>query len=113
MSWVLDGPDLAGAEQAILDALQQLGTDSDTVARTLHRLSYPLTDAAEAVCLYLDATVADPTTVEIDGCDTITVDYRVINPDGETWSHASTRLPWPVLVFCSRADNGDFPAVAS
>jgi hypothetical protein len=100
---VLDGPDITGAEQAISDALDALGIDSDAVERRLADLGYLAVtgSGSYAVCEYLqDEVDAAAEEVTIDFCDTLSVDFAVVNPDGETWTQANLSLPWPVLIFC-------------
>lgn len=116
MNDVLDGPDCAAVEQEITEALDALGADSDAVLTTLDALAYlprhVHTDATQAVCEYLQRRLdATGTEVVIEGCDTVSVDYRVINPDGETFTHDSVQVPWPVLIFFCRAEDGDYDFV--
>jgi hypothetical protein len=105
---LLDGPDAAGVEQEITEALDALGLDSDAVATALRRHA----GDDDPVCRHLQQRLdPDGAEIRIEGCDALTVDYAVINPDGESWTHATAALPWPVLIFCQRADAGDFDAV--
>jgi hypothetical protein len=104
---ILDGPDITAVEQEITAAMDALGVDSTTVAERLDAMGYTATsdDGAYMLCEYLqDHIDAGAETVTIDFCDTLTVDFSVINPDGETWTRSCTGLPWPVLIFCCRAD---------
>jgi hypothetical protein len=107
VSDILDGPDPVAAEQEIIAAMDALGADSRIVAERLHEMGYTALsdDAAFVLCEYLQDTV-DGTAeqVTIEGCDTLAVDFAVINPDGETWTRATTGLPWPVMIFCCSAD---------
>lgn len=109
---LLDGPPVSQVEQWISDALDQLGTDSDQVAQRLaaHEAVAGTDFDEDPVCLYLQAQL-DPAqlVVRIEDCDVQTLSFAVRNPDGETWTWSSTVLPAPVMLFCCRADSGDFP----
>lgn len=108
----LDGPPVLQAEQWISDALDALGTHSDEVAATLaaHEAVAGSDFDQDPVCLYLQWHL-DPAqlVVRIEDCDVHAVGYAVRNPDGDTWTYASAALPTPVMLFCCRADSGEFP----
>ncbi|MET0702468.1 MAG: hypothetical protein ABWY93_22665 [Mycobacterium sp.] len=102
-------------EQAIGDALDALGIDSDRVAETLagHEAVAGSDDDEDPVCLYLQSSL-DPeqARVQIVECDIGWLTYALLNPDGETWSSALTAMPAAVTVFCCRLDAGEFPHLA-
>ncbi len=104
----LDSIDEVAAEAEIAEALQRLGVSSDQVADAVRR-SLPVPAGDDALCHHLQQRVdPDGAEIRIDGCDGITVDFSVVNPDGETWTQSSTALPWPVLIFYCRLDDGEF-----
>lgn len=113
--WIdpLDGPPVVQVEQRIAEALDALGVDSDLVADALAGDARVRAAAGDdPVCVYLQG-VLDPggDRVLVVECDANSLSYAVLNPDGCTWTHAATALPWPVWVFCCRADAGEFPAL--
>lgn len=107
-----DGSPVDDVDRWLADALDALGTDSDSVAATLavHESVVGSPFDEDPICLYLQWHV-DPAqqVVQIQDCDIDAVTYAVLNGDGLTWTHASTRLPTPVAVYNCRADAGDFP----
>lgn len=108
----LDGPPVAAVEEWISDALDALGVDSDEVAARLatHTAVAGTDFEQDPVVLYLQWQL-DPGehVVRVEACDVNCVSFLVRNPDEITWTYAVTPLPTPVMLFCCRADAGDFP----
>ncbi len=100
------------AEELISARLRGLGRDSDAVAQLLAAhpgvAGQPLDE--DPVLLYLQHEL-DPSeqVLMFIECDALRVSFIVRNPDAVTWTHASTPLPAPLVAFCSRLDDGEFP----